>query len=708
MKKLLSTMSLSKLKLSVLNQKTFKITNNILQNFATKKILPKNEVVSPKKKLAPKQKAKEIVEENEDEEEEVIIKPVPKKNMKKIVPQNKTTSAKKGKKVVNEEVEEEVEEEAEEVEEKVEIITKPFAKKNVTKPETSPQIKKHEAKVSNKEKNIPLLDDVINEFRSSTFDADITKNPEYLGKIPLDHDVSMETFPLSKKEDADPYDNYTSSNRVSSKVRDLISYEKDILCNNYAPLPIVIKKGRGAILEDVDGVKYVDCLSGYGAINFGHSHPYIISMILKQLTTLNLTSRALYTTVHCQAASLCREIFGYEKVLFMNSGVEGCEAAVKLARRYAYRVKKIPENKAKIVYMSGNFWGRSITACGTSDDPLRYTHYGPYDNHHYIVPYGDIDKLTEVLNSDENICAVMAESIQGEAGFIIPDSNFIKAIRNLTRSKNILYIDDEVQAGMGRSGKKLAYEWHLEADKPDIVVLAKALSSGSYPVSAVLTSKSIMDLIGPGEHGGTFTGNPLGMASVIASLNYFKKENYNVVQNCNFVGIYLSHLLFKTNFKWLKEVRGRGMLIGLEFHDNIPISTPDLCLLLMEKGLITKNSHKYNLRVAPPININLNTATYIYEIFNSVFKNLERQYPNYIQPSPTTYNVAKDEEIIKKAEEYLKIRFENPIKYKKYSEVQKSFIEIAKPTSNVIQTTNKNNNNNVFLGNSDESLLHSF
>lgn len=678
MKKLIST--LSKNKTIVDSLLKHKFTNNIFQSFATKKLPPvtkTTKIVTPKKFPIKKKVVEEVEENFEDENEDVEeIKVAPKKIVKNKSPLTNAKS-KKVKALKNEEANEEALGE----EEELEVVTTPPVKKlfnkgqNIATKKVSNEVKTNPKKIQ--QTMLPNIKDLIDEFDSWNTSTDVT-SPEFLGKLPLDHDITINNFPLAKKEDADPYNNYIASDRTSEKVRNLINTEKELLCNNYAPLPVVITKGRGAIVEDMEGVKYIDCLSGYGAINFGHCNPFILDFIMRNLTKINLTSRALYTTMHSHAAQLIREIFGFEKVLFMNSGVEACEAAVKLARRFAYRVKKIPENKAKIVYMSGNFWGRSITACGTSDDPSRFTHYGPYDNHHYIVPYGDINKLTEVLNSDDNICAVMAESIQGEAGFIIPDSNFIQSIRNLTRAKNILYIDDEVQAGMGRSGRKLAYEWHLQADKPDIVILAKALSGGSYPVSAVLASKSIMDLIGPGEHGGTFTGNPLGMASAIASLNYFKKNNYNCVNQCNLVGSYLTYLLFKTNFKWLKEVRGRGMMIGLEFHDNIPISTPDICLLLMEKGLITKNSHKFNLRVAPPININLKTASLIYEIFNSVFKNLEKEFPNYLPPSALTSNFINYEGATNTADKYLKERESKPIKYTEYLGHQTEFIEKVK------------------------------
>ena len=491
----------------------------------------------------------------------------------------------------------------------------------------------------------------------NNFKIDLSKNPQELGKLPLSSKAPIDftSFPFNNKKSSDPYDNYISSSRMLPDSRSVIKQEKHYLCKNYAPLPVVINQAKGCILQDIEGFNYIDCLSGYGSINFGHSDEKIVSEVSNQISTLHLTSRAIYNTKQYETAKLAINIFGKEKIIFMNSGVEACETAVKLARRWGYRVKKIPNDQAKIVYMTGNFWGRSITACGTSEDPLRNKDFGPYDNGSYLVEYNNFEALKKIIESDPNICAVMLEPIQGEAGFIIPEKQYIQDLYKLCKEKNVLYIDDEVQAGCGRTGTKLAIDLFLGPDqKPDIIVLAKSLSNGVYPVSAVLCNSNIMDLIGPGEHGSTYSGNPVGMTAAYHALQKLCSNNFQVLKNAFEVGSYLSILIFSLKSKFIKEIRGRGMMIGIEFNHDTPLDASDFCLLLMERGMITKPTHKYNIRIAPPINITITEAEAIYEIIKFVIRSMEDHYKDYKPENPSTkLNVLYDKSTVESVSKYL-------------------------------------------------------
>jgi ornithine--oxo-acid transaminase len=373
-----------------------------------------------------------------------------------------------------------------------------------------------------------------------------------------------------------------------------IKHERNYLCNNYAPLPVVLKKGEGIYVQDIDGHWYMDLLSAYSAINHGHNDKVIIEKAYEQMNNLYMTSRAFYNNKLGQAGEMICRLLNYEKVLFMNSGVEAGESAVKLARRWGYVAKNIPDDHAKIVFAKGNFWGRTIYACGTSDDPTRYEKFGPYDRESsYLVEYNNVEELEKVLEQDPNICAVFLEPIQGENGVIIPDRDYYYNVKRLCDKYNCLLIDDEIQAGLGRAGFTL-YTQHMET-KPDIVLLGKSLSGGLYPVSAVLSSAKIMDLIKPGEHGSTYGGNPLAAQIVMASLADLNSRG--LVLNSFMMGGELGQALRELeSCKFIKEIRGRGLMFGLELHPDCPFNSYDLSLWLMERGLLTKSTKTYSLR----------------------------------------------------------------------------------------------------------------
>ena len=625
----------------------------------TKEVKATKEKKSDEKKSVTKKK-NEIIEESDEveveiEEEEVVV---PKVQRKKIA----ASSTPKTKKQVEPKKEVVLSEESDAENELLEISE-----------EQKP--KKPTKKVAQKAVLVPQKP-AKEHFLPTSFVIDLDKNPQDLGKLPLHDDfpLNVKSFPFNDGKTDNPYDNYISSNRVSQETKSVIEEEKKYLCQNYAPIPSVIVKSRGFIMEDIDGFKYVDCLTGYGSVGFGHSNGQILREMIEQISNQQMTSRALYNNRQFQAAKLATEIFGKEKCVFMNSGVEGGETALKLARRWGYRVKKIPENQAKVVFMKNNFWGRTITACGSSDDPSRFLDFGPYDNGTYLVEYDNIPELEKLLESDPNICAVMAEPIQGEAGFIIPANDYLLKLSQLCKKHNCLYIDDEVQAGMGRTGTILATQYSLGKEiLPDIIILGKSFTNGAYPVSCILANKDIMDLIGPGEHGSTYSGNPLGMSAAYAALNLFKKNNYEIVNNAYNVGGFLSVLLCQINSKFIKEVRGRGLMIGIEFHHDIPIDASDICLLLLERGLITKPTHKYNVRIAPPLNITKTEAAIIYEIFNFVLTRLDREFPEYVGHDGSKPNISISREHLQQAEEYLSNRFDNPIVYKKHNSAHINF-----------------------------------
>jgi ornithine--oxo-acid transaminase len=384
--------------------------------------------------------------------------------------------------------------------------------------------------------------------------------------------------------------------------QDAINLEDKYGAHNYHPLPVVLCRGEGIYVWDVEGKKYFDFLSAYSAVNQGHCHPKIIQALEEQSKKLTLTSRAFYNDTLGDYEKYITNYFGYDKVLPMNTGVEGGETANKLARKWGYEKKGIEENKAKIIFANGNFWGRTLAAISTSDDPLSYKGFGPYMPGYDLIPYNDLGALEEKFQ-DKNVCAFMVEPIQGEAGVVVPDEGYLSGIRTLCDKYNVLFIADEVQTGIARTGKMLATDF--EAARPDILILGKALSGGVLPVSAVLADDEIMMCIRPGEHGSTYGGNPLSCAVAKAALDVIKDENLedNAMKMGN---------LFRNNLEKLKEksnlinlIRGKGLLNAMVINDDEESSTAwNICLKMRDNGLIAKPTHGNIIRFAPPLVIN--------------------------------------------------------------------------------------------------------
>ncbi len=378
-----------------------------------------------------------------------------------------------------------------------------------------------------------------------------------------------------------------------------IELENKYGAHNYHPLPVVIDKGEGVYVWDLEGKKYFDFLSAYSAVNQGHCHPDIIKALSDQAQTLTLTSRAFYNSVLGPYEKYITELFGYDKVLPMNSGVEGGETAVKLARKWAYEKKGIEENKARVVFVHGNFWGRTLAAISSSDDPSSYKGFGPYMPGYDIIDYNDLDALDKALK-DPNVAAFMVEPIQGEAGVVVPDEGYLAGVRKLCTKHNVLFIADEVQTGIARTGKRLATDY--EDARPDIVILGKALSGGVLPVSAVLADDEIMMCIRPGEHGSTYGGNPLACAVAMEALKVVEREN--LAENAFRLGE-----LFRQEMQKLVEetelvtlVRGKGLLNAIVIDDEESSDTAwNICMALRDNGLLAKPTHGNIIRFAPPL-----------------------------------------------------------------------------------------------------------
>jgi ornithine--oxo-acid transaminase len=369
--------------------------------------------------------------------------------------------------------------------------------------------------------------------------------------------------------------------------------------HNYHPLPVVLDRGEGVHLWDVEGKQYFDFLSAYSAVNQGHCHPAIIKALQHQSEKLTLTSRAFYNSNLGPFEKFITNLFGYDKVLLMNSGVEGGETSNKLARKWGYQKKGIAENQARILFAHGNFWGRTLAAISTSDDPLSFKDFGPYMPGYDLVPYNDLNALEKELK-DPNVCAFMVEPIQGEAGVVVPDEGYLAGVRRLCTKYNVLFIADEVQTGIGRTGRMLATDY--EDARPDLLVLGKALSGGVFPVSAVLADDEVMMCLKPGEHGSTFGGNPLACSVAHAALQVVLNER--LADNAFDLGVRfregMQELIGKTPL--LKSVRGRGLLNAVLINDTPDSSTAwDLCVALKDNGLLAKPTHGNIIRFAPPL-----------------------------------------------------------------------------------------------------------
>jgi ornithine--oxo-acid transaminase len=378
-----------------------------------------------------------------------------------------------------------------------------------------------------------------------------------------------------------------------------IDRENKYSAHNYHPLPVVLERGEGVFMWDVDGKKYYDFLSGYSAVNQGHCHPKIVKAMTEQAQKLTLTSRAFYSDLLGEYAEYITAYFGYDKVLPMNSGVEGVETAIKIARRWAYDKKGIKENTAKIITVAGNFHGRTLNVISFSTDPSSKDGFGPFMPGYSIIPYNDLAALENALK-DESVAAFLVEPIQGEAGVFVPDDGYLSKAYALCKAANVLFIADEIQTGLARTGKLLACDH--ENVRPDILILGKALSGGTFPVSAVLADDDIMLCIKPGEHGSTYGGNPLACKIAIASLEVLKEEN--LAENAAKLGEYFRETIRGFNNPLVKEVRGKGLLNAIVIDHPDPDAAWNLCLDLKENGLLAKPTHGDKIRFAPPLVIN--------------------------------------------------------------------------------------------------------
>ena len=404
--------------------------------------------------------------------------------------------------------------------------------------------------------------------------------------------------------------------------QNIIDLEYKFGAHNYHPLPVVLKEGKGVFVWDVEGKKYYDFLSAYSAVNQGHCHPSIIKALVDQSKKLTLTSRAFHNNILGKYEKYITSLFGYDKVLPMNTGVEGGETAVKLARKWAYEVKKVPANQAKIIFVEGNFWGRTLGAISSSTDPSSTTGFGPFMPGYEIIPYNDIFALENALK-DPNVAAFMVEPIQGEAGVVVPDSDYLSKAFSLCQKSNVLFIADEVQTGIGRTGKMLCCDHHNF--KPDILILGKALSGGVFPVSAILSSDEVMLTIKPGEHGSTFGGNPLACEVAIAALEVIQNEN--MIDNANRLGKIFRDKInnFIKSSSIARLVRGKGLLNAIVINDKESGDTAwRICMSMALKGLLAKPTHGNIIRFAPPLIINEEQLKDCIKIITSTLKEFEK------------------------------------------------------------------------------------
>lgn len=381
---------------------------------------------------------------------------------------------------------------------------------------------------------------------------------------------------------------------MSNYYRKLNKIEKYI-SNNYDTIGKIMIRGKGIYVFDKYDNKYIDCISGYSALNQGHCHPNIIKAAEKQMKKLTLTSRAYHNNVMPEYSEKLCKTFNYDKVLLMNGGVESGESAIKISRAWGYKYKNIPENSAINVFFNNNFWGRSLAACSSSNDPSCYNNFGPYVPNFKLLDYNNINQLHEFLEKNANVVSVMLEPIQGEGGIIIPDNNYLKNVKELCKYYNVLMIADEVQTGLGRTGKMLACE-HTDV-KPDILCLGKALSGGFYPISAVLSNQKIMSVLTPGTHGSTFGGNPLASAIGIEALNVIQKNK--LPENAEKMGEIFRTTIKNLNNVFIKDVRGKGLLNGIEFYTK---EHADLFVFrLLKENVLTKTTRETVVRITPPL-----------------------------------------------------------------------------------------------------------
>ncbi|MBA3828871.1 MAG: ornithine--oxo-acid transaminase [Taibaiella sp.] len=405
------------------------------------------------------------------------------------------------------------------------------------------------------------------------------------------------------------------NNPISDFANQYLEREEQYGAHNYHPLPVVLNRGEGVNVWDVDGKKYFDFLSGYSALNQGHCHPRIIASLIEQAQKLTLTSRAFHSDVLGEYAEYITEYFGYDKVLPMNTGVEAVETALKLARRWGYQVKGIADSKAKIIVCRNNFHGRTISVISFSTDDGARNEFGPFTPGYTIIPYNDLDALKTALQ-DKNVAAFLVEPIQGEAGVIVPDEGYLQKAAAMCNAANVLFVADEIQTGLARTGKMLACDF--EDVKPDILILGKALSGGTIPVSAVLANNDIMLTIKPGEHGSTYGGNPLACKVAITALQVLKDEA--MAENSAVQG-----LRFRKGIQEMKHgniglVRGKGLLNAIVIDHPVENTAWDLCLAMKDRGLLAKPTHGDKIRFAPPLLI---TGTQIDDCLEIIYQSLQ-------------------------------------------------------------------------------------
>lgn len=404
---------------------------------------------------------------------------------------------------------------------------------------------------------------------------------------------------------------------LSTLSQGFLDLEDKYGAHNYHPLPVVLEKGSGVFLWDVDGKRYYDFLSGYSAVNQGHCHPRIVASLKQQADRLTLTSRAFHNNLLGRYEQYITEYFGYDKVLPMNTGVEGGETAIKLARRWGYACKGISENRAKVIFAEGNFWGRTLAAISASTDPSSYQGFGPFMPGFGIVAYNDLAALENALQ-DPEVAAFMVEPIQGEAGVLVPDEGYLRGVRTLCDKYNVLFIADEIQTGLARTGKMLACDH--ENVRPDILILGKALSGGLLPVSAVLADDPIMLNIKPGEHGSTYGGNPLACAVAMEALAVLKDEK--MAENAEAMGNLLRDGLASIGSKHIQLIRGKGLLNAIVIDHADQEAAWELCLLLKEEGLLAKPTHGDKIRFAPPLLINASQVAECVDMIARALKKL--------------------------------------------------------------------------------------
>jgi ornithine--oxo-acid transaminase len=411
--------------------------------------------------------------------------------------------------------------------------------------------------------------------------------------------------------------------KISSAQRAFIDMEEAYGAHNYHPLPVVLQRGQGVHVWDVDGKQYYDFLSAYSAVNQGHCHPKIIGALTQQAQTLTLTSRAFHNDQLGKYSKFMTEYFGFDRLLPMNTGVEGGETAIKLARRWSYEVKGVPPNKARVLFAKGNFWGRTLAAISTSDDPSSFNGFGPFIPGFNNVPYNDVAALEAEFEKDgANIAAFMVEPIQGEAGVVVPDDGYLRRVKELCEKHRVLLIIDEVQTGLGRCGTKLACDH--DGVRPDILVLGKALSGGVLPVSAVMASAEVMLTIRPGEHGSTYGGNPLACSVAVAAMEVLRDEK--LAENAMTRGEQLREglrSLGKEGNSKISLVRGRGLLNAIVVatdNEGDDGTAWDLCVKMAENGLLAKPTHGNIIRFAPPLCI---TAAEVDECLDIIGRSLK-------------------------------------------------------------------------------------